>query len=506
MDKKLTADLNVLSNSGLEIELLNGDLNIIQKLDDEPNDVGGLTSAQLKAKFDESGNIIKEYINKILVPAVLAEDATEESRKAAEAQRKADETARQAAEQARAAAEQGRASAESERETAETQRKTAEAARQAAEQARADENTGIVARATAQANAAAGSAASAAGSASTAMDDARIASDQAATAVGAASNASASEAAAAQSSASASNASMAAQSWAVGGTGTRTGEDTNNAKYWAGQAQAVVGGDFATKAEAQGYVDTHNQSTEAHSDIRTALATHAAQHATGGSDPLTPGDIDAANKETQEKVFITYAPSRTVTVAAAELPAYINALPRLLTENITINVGAGTCTDKVDIFDFYGCGSIRINGAASYGSVFSGGITIRHCLIHVDIRGVSVSANSGTVVGVTTAAYVYLESCKIDGSNATYCASSYEGAHLSLTSCTLSNCSSGSAILCGHTSIAALSDCSANANQTGAFVYRGGIVLLAGSTPDTLGGSSNKKSGGMIVKANGTLL
>jgi len=30
-----------------------------------------------------------------------------------------------------------------------------------------------------------------------------------------------------------------AESWAIGGTGTRTGEDTNNAKYWSDQAQAV---------------------------------------------------------------------------------------------------------------------------------------------------------------------------------------------------------------------------------------------------------------------------
>ena len=32
-----------------------------------------------------------------------------------------------------------------------------------------------------------------------------------------------------------------AESWAVGGTGDRSGEDTNNAKYWAGQAQAAAG-------------------------------------------------------------------------------------------------------------------------------------------------------------------------------------------------------------------------------------------------------------------------
>ena len=76
MEKRLTADLNVVANSNLEIQLLDGDLNIIQKLDDEPNDVGGLTSAELKAKFDESGNIIKKYINETLIPAVLAEGTT----------------------------------------------------------------------------------------------------------------------------------------------------------------------------------------------------------------------------------------------------------------------------------------------------------------------------------------------------------------------------------------------------------------------------------------------
>lgn len=33
-----------------------------------------------------------------------------------------------------------------------------------------------------------------------------------------------------------------AKSWAVGGTGSRQGEDTNNAKYWAAQAAAAAGG------------------------------------------------------------------------------------------------------------------------------------------------------------------------------------------------------------------------------------------------------------------------
>ena len=44
------------------------DMAVIQKLDDEPNDVGGLTAAELKAKFDEGGEAVKKYLNDTLTP------------------------------------------------------------------------------------------------------------------------------------------------------------------------------------------------------------------------------------------------------------------------------------------------------------------------------------------------------------------------------------------------------------------------------------------------------
>ena len=137
MSTKLTADLNAVQNAPIELEYLNGDLNIIQKLDDEPNDVGGLTSAQLKAKFDEAGNAIKDYINNDMIPAILAADATEAARTEAEASRVSAESARATAETARAEAEAQRVANENTRKSNETDRGTAESARATAEQNRA---------------------------------------------------------------------------------------------------------------------------------------------------------------------------------------------------------------------------------------------------------------------------------------------------------------------------------------------------------------------------------
>ena len=197
----LSADLNIVQS--LVIPDLDDDLDVIQKLDDEPNDVGGLTAAQLKAKFDEGPNAIKSYINNELLPAisdtvaeadvraeaeqgrVAAEAArvtAEQGRASAETGREQAEAARGTAEQARVTAEQGRATAEQGRATAEesrmiqeTARQDAEAERQAAEQARVDTDTGIVAQATQQATAAGQSATAAAGSAQTAAQQAALA-------------------------------------------------------------------------------------------------------------------------------------------------------------------------------------------------------------------------------------------------------------------------------------------------------------------------------------------
>lgn len=64
------------------------------------------------------------------------------------------------------------------------------------------------------------------------------------------------------------------ESWAVGGTGTREGENTNNAQYWAQQAQSIAGGqvdlsNYYTKAQADAAFATAAQGTKADTAVQS---------------------------------------------------------------------------------------------------------------------------------------------------------------------------------------------------------------------------------------------
>ena len=108
MAQTLNYNSTVTSVAAAVVPTFDDDMDIIQKLDDEPNDVGGLTAAQLKEVFDQAGNQVKDYINNELVPAIISEDLTEQARSNAEAERVANEQERVANEEARQKAEQER--------------------------------------------------------------------------------------------------------------------------------------------------------------------------------------------------------------------------------------------------------------------------------------------------------------------------------------------------------------------------------------------------------------
>ena len=60
----------------MAISQFDKDVEVIQKLDDEPNDVQGLTPAELKKRFDQAAIWLKEYINSTLIPAITGDGAS----------------------------------------------------------------------------------------------------------------------------------------------------------------------------------------------------------------------------------------------------------------------------------------------------------------------------------------------------------------------------------------------------------------------------------------------
>lgn len=146
------------------------------------------------------------------------------------------------------AAAQSATDARSAKAAAETAASTATSAKTAAQTAETNAKASETAAASSKtaAETAASTATSAKTEAETAKTGAVSAQSKAqsaqAKAEGAAADAEESAAAAAQSATQVAANSKTAESWAVGGTGTREGEDSNNAKYWCESAQAIAGG------------------------------------------------------------------------------------------------------------------------------------------------------------------------------------------------------------------------------------------------------------------------
>lgn len=207
------------------------------------------------------------------------------------------ETARVEAENSRAEAEAARVETENSRVEAENVRQTAEEVRQSnedtrianeearveAENAREDAETGYVAQAKTSADAAATSETNAKTSETNAATSETNAATSEANAKISETNAALSESNAATSEANASDSATLAESWAVGGTNTRDGEDADNSKYYAEQS--------ATSAAAS---ETSNQTSIKSAEEALASQTAAATSETNAK----TSEINAATSET----------------------------------------------------------------------------------------------------------------------------------------------------------------------------------------------------------------
>lgn len=148
------------------------------------------------------------------------------------------------------------------------------------------------------------------------------------------------QAAAASASESAASATLA-ESWAVGGTGTRPGEDTNNAEYWASEAQRVSQG-------ALGWYETEQALQAAHptgENGQWAIIGSTDTIWTWDSDTSawvnSGAQVDLSNYYTKAQSDARYATAAQGALAASAVQS-VNGLPGPNPNLTAASVGAAT--------------------------------------------------------------------------------------------------------------------------------------------------------------------
>ena len=271
--------------------------------------------------------------------ASASETASVESAQTATEKASTAQTAAQTAQSAKADAESANASAQSAKSDAESAKAAAQTAQSKAETA----NT----------------------SAQTAKTDAEAANTSAQSAKTAAESAKSAAAGSAQSAGASAQSAQASsklsESWAVGGTGTRTGEDTNNAKYWSEQAQNAAGGgvssfngragavapqkgDYTAEmvgADAQGAAQTVQDNLNAHAGNTVMHITAAERTAWNGKSgkadsftvTLTAAGWSAGTQAVSNSKFIASGYAYTVCPAGDSFKDYAEAM--IYADNVT---------------------------------------------------------------------------------------------------------------------------------------------------------------------------
>lgn len=269
------------------------------------------------------------------------QSAAAQSATAAKNAQDAAEVAQGKAEDAQAAAEAAQAKAETAQSKAETAQSKAETARDASKAAQAAAQTAQGKAETAQSKA----------------EDAQGAAEASATA------AAEYESGAKSAAVTATAGGNMAKSWAVGGTGTREGEDTDNAKYWAKAAQGAAGGgvtsfngrsgavapkagDYTASmvgadasgaaAAVQGNLNTHAENTVKHITAAERTAWNGKQKAltfdtvptAGSTNPVTSGGVKAALDDLPHPI-IAATPPTTSTVGVVG-QTYIDTAAKLV--------------------------------------------------------------------------------------------------------------------------------------------------------------------------------
>ena len=217
--------------------------------------------------------------------------------------------------------------------------------------------------------------------------------------------------------------------------------------------------------------------------------------------------VDEDLQPLRTAVFAKTPAGKSVTLTPAELPDYLKALPRMLTDNLTITLTAGTVTQDIELEGLYGGGRLWIKAADGADVQFAKSFLVNRCksVFFERLKFVGGKVyNEGHFVAYTS--FVYVTNCTFDSTSDPSARGfiATAGSQAYLENSTFTNCKAAVQVM--SSSIASILNSSASGNSTGIHVYGGGICMLCGSTPDLLGGVANAKDGGLIVKANGTLL
>ena len=212
----------------------------------------------------------------------------------------------------------------------------------------------------------------------------------------------------------------------------------------------------------------------------------------------------------RQKVLTETRVGKQYTMDVTQVQAFLDTLPRLLTDTIHINI-SGTLEEKLVIAYFYGNGSIKFYAAERGGCVFHKGVQIvSQAAIYFEncvFSNMEATGQGDREVSVQDTPNVTLTNCDFTG-NGLHIAVSVSGASFAaLNSCTFSNYYY--VALAGRGGQIVI-DCAQSAdtseNKRGAWVWRGGTVQLGPLTDPMLGGTTHAKQGGVIVKPDGTLV
>ena len=199
-------------------------------------------------------------------------------------------------------------------------------------------------------------------------------------------------------------------------------------------------------------------------------------------------------------------------IPASELQAYLDALPRLLTEHHVITL-SGTRTEPVLIANFYGCGSLTLRAANLGDCVFTRGFTVNNCSVPVTTEKLKWEFGSNIPYGESgifcSSSEVMVWECSFngyvspEGKMAGRAATTVNRGCCDLWDCKFHNFEM--VINCfgaGHIDIIEIElGGEYGGSKYGVFTDLGGVAMLSDKVPATLGSGGNvTRNGGVIIQ------